>query len=168
MAQKLDLTERLIALWDHLKLNSAHIATQLPDALAGFVQSHGDRVAGFAVCEASGIDPKPLRVACPTDDLHRRRHGALWKGSALGGKAPLDLLPTPKVRKNSPAVRQFTIHTWDDLVDERRAGMRALIEMLAAGKLRPRIHDHLPLADAARAHEMLESGAVLGKLLPRP
>lgn len=63
---------------------------------------------------------------------------------------------------------QFTIHTWDDLVDERRAGMRALIEMLAAGKLRPRIHDHLPLADAARAHEMLESGAVLGMLLLRP
>lgn len=94
--------------------------------------------------------------------------GTLVIYGALGGKAPLDLLPTPKVRKNSPAVRQFTIHTWDDLVDERRAGMRALIEMLAAGELRPRIHDHLPLADAARAHEMLESGAVLGMLLLRP
>jgi NADPH2:quinone reductase len=40
--------------------------------------------------------------------------------------------------------------------------------MLAAGKLHPRIHDRLPLTDAARAHEMLESGAVLGKLLLRP
>ncbi len=94
--------------------------------------------------------------------------GTLVIYGALGGKAPLDLLPTPQVRKNSPAVRQFTIHTWDDLVDERRAGMRALIEMLAAGKLHPRIHDRLPLTDAARAHEMLESGAVLGKLLLRP
>jgi NADPH:quinone reductase len=94
--------------------------------------------------------------------------GTLVIYGALGGKAPLDLLPTPKVRKNSPAVRQFTIHTWDDLVDERRAGMRALIEMLAAGELHPRIHDRLPLTDAARAHEMLESGAVLGKLLLRP
>jgi len=94
--------------------------------------------------------------------------GTLVIYGALGGKAPLDLLPTPKVRKNSPAVRQFTIHTWDDLVDERRAGMRALIDMLAAGKLHPRIHDRLPLTDAARAHEMLESGAVLGKLLLRP
>jgi NADPH2:quinone reductase len=78
------------------------------------------------------------------------------------------LLPTPKVRKNSPAVRQFTIHTWDDLADERRAGMRALIDMLGAGKLHPRIHERLPLAEAARAHEMLESGSVLGKLLLRP
>jgi NADPH:quinone reductase len=94
--------------------------------------------------------------------------GTLVIYGALGGKAPLDLLPTPKVRKNSPAVRQFTIHTWDDLVDERRAGMRALIEMLAAGKLHPRIYDRLPLADAVKAHKMLESGTVLGKLLLRP
>ena len=46
--------------------------------------------------------------------------------------------------------------------------MRALIDMLAAGKLHPRIHGHLPLVDAARAHDMLESGAVIGKLLLRP
>ena len=94
--------------------------------------------------------------------------GTLVIYGALGGKAPLDLLPTPKVRKNSPAVRQFTIHTWDDLVDERRAGMRTLIEMLAAGRLHPHIHDGVPLAEAALAHQMLESGAVLGKLLLRP
>jgi NADPH:quinone reductase len=94
--------------------------------------------------------------------------GTLVIYGALGGKAPLDLLPTPKVRKNSPAVRQFTIHTWDDLVEERRAGMRALIDMLGAGKLHPHIHDRLPLAQAVRAHEMLESGSVLGKLLLRP
>src|SRR5262249_3825 len=75
---------------------------------------------------------------------------------------------TLRLSKNSPAVRQFTIHTWDDLIDERRAGMRAIIEMLAARKLHPRIHARLPLADAVRAHEMLESGAVLGKLLLHP
>ena len=46
--------------------------------------------------------------------------------------------------------------------------MRALIDMLAAGKLHPHIHARLPLTDAARAHEMLESGAVVGKLLLVP
>jgi NADPH:quinone reductase-like Zn-dependent oxidoreductase len=40
--------------------------------------------------------------------------------------------------------------------------------MLAAGKLHPRIHARLPLAEARRAHEMLERGAVLGKLLLHP
>ena len=94
--------------------------------------------------------------------------GTLVIYGALGGKAPLDLLPTPPLRKNSPAVRQFTIHTWDHRVEERRAGMRALIDMLAAGTLRPRIHAVLPLGEAVRAHEMLEGGEVLGKLLLHP
>jgi len=94
--------------------------------------------------------------------------GTLLIYGALGGKAQLDLLPTPRLRRNSPAVRQFTIHTWDNLVEERREGMRALIDMLAAGKLHPRIYAHLPLSEATRAHEMLESGAVVGKLLLIP
>jgi NADPH:quinone reductase-like Zn-dependent oxidoreductase len=46
--------------------------------------------------------------------------------------------------------------------------MRALIDMLAAGKLHPRIHARLPLSEVRRAHEMLESGAVVGKLLLVP
>jgi NADPH:quinone reductase len=94
--------------------------------------------------------------------------GTLVIYGALGGKAPLELLQTPQARRNSPAVRLFTIHTWDHLVEDRRAGMRALIDMLAAGKLKPRIYDRLPLAEAVRAHELLEGGAVLGKLLLRP
>jgi NADPH2:quinone reductase len=94
--------------------------------------------------------------------------GTLVLYGALGGKAQFDLQPTLRLSKNSPAVRQFTIHTWDHLVEERRAGMRVLINMLAAGKLHPRIYGHLPLAEARRAHEMLESGEVLGKLLLLP
>jgi NADPH:quinone reductase len=94
--------------------------------------------------------------------------GVLVVYGGLGGKAPLDLQTTLRASKNSPAIRQFSIHTWDHLVEERRAGMRALIEMLAAGKLHPRIHARLPLAEAVRAHEMLESGVVLGKLLLQP
>ena len=40
--------------------------------------------------------------------------------------------------------------------------------MIADGRVRPVIHDRLPLAEAARAHRMLESGAVFGKLLLIP
>jgi NADPH:quinone reductase len=94
--------------------------------------------------------------------------GVLVIYGGLGGRAPLDLEQTLRARGRSPAIRHFTIHAWDHLVEERRAGMRAIIAMLAAGKLHPRIHAVLPLADAARAHETLESGAVLGKLLLRP
>jgi NADPH2:quinone reductase len=94
--------------------------------------------------------------------------GMLILYGALGGKAQHDLQPTLRLTGNSPGIRQFTIHTWDGLVAQRRAGMRSLIDMLAAGKLHPRIHGHLPLTEAKRAHDMLESGAVLGKLLLRP
>jgi NADPH:quinone reductase len=94
--------------------------------------------------------------------------GTLLIYGALGGKTELDPASAPQWRKNSLAVRLFTIHTWDHLVEERRAGMRALIDMLAAGKLNPRIHAKLPLIEAARAHEMLEGGEVLGKLLLVP
>ena len=94
--------------------------------------------------------------------------GTLVVYGGLGGKATLDLQSTMRASKNSPALRQFSIHTWDHLVEERRAGMRALIEMLAEDKLHPRIHARLPLAEAGRAHEMLEGGEVLGKLLLEP
>jgi len=94
--------------------------------------------------------------------------GMLVVYGGLGGKASLDLQSTLRASRNSPAIRQFSIHTWDHLVEERRAGMRALIDMMAAGKLHPRIHARLPLVEAARAHETLESGAVLGKLLLVP
>ena len=94
--------------------------------------------------------------------------GMLVLYGALGGRAQLDLQAALRASRNSPAVRQFSIHTWDHLVEERRAGMRAVIDMLAAGKLHPRIHAVLPLDEARRAHEMLERGEVLGKLLLRP
>jgi NADPH:quinone reductase len=87
----------------------------------------------------------------------------------LGGRAHGDVLAElRKHGKTCPAIRSFSIHAWDDLVEERRAGMRALIDMLAAGALKPRIHARLPLAEARQAHALLESGAVIGKLLLKP
>jgi hypothetical protein len=46
--------------------------------------------------------------------------------------------------------------------------MRNLIDMLAAGKLHPRIYARLPLGEARWGHEMLESGLVMRKLLLQP
>jgi NADPH2:quinone reductase len=68
----------------------------------------------------------------------------------------------------SPAVRFFTIHSFDDRPDIRAATTRLLLNHLAAGRISPLIYDRLPLAQAARAHELLESGKVIGKLLLKP
>ena len=144
------------------ELGADHVIDRIADSVAARVgeitQSRGvdiiiDPVGGPSI-------PGNLELLGPC--------GTLVVYGGLGGKAPLDLQSTIRKSKNSPAIRQFSIHTWDHLVEERRAGMRALIDMLAAGKLRPRIYAKLPLTQAARAHEMLENGEVLGKLLLTP
>ncbi|HUZ73296.1 MAG TPA: zinc-dependent alcohol dehydrogenase family protein [Stellaceae bacterium] len=95
--------------------------------------------------------------------------GMLVIYGGLGGRAHGDVLA--EMRKHGricPAIRSFSIHAWDDRPEERRAGMRALIDMLAAGQLHPHIHARLKLADAVEAHRRLESGDVIGKLLLQP
>jgi NADPH:quinone reductase len=84
---------------------------------------------------------------------------------------PPDMGALEAMRANSaasPALRFFTIHSFDDRPDIRAATMKSLLGHLAAGEIQPLIHDRLPLAEAARAHELLESGAVIGKLLLKP
>lgn len=66
------------------------------------------------------------------------------------------------------AVRIFSMHVFDDWPERRRRGMQWLIKRLGKGAIRPRIHGLLPLSEASKAHEMLESGEIIGKLLLRP
>lgn len=69
---------------------------------------------------------------------------------------------------DSLALRTFSIHTFDQSPARRRELMEQAIALLAAGHVRaPRI-TALPLADAVRAHEMLESGRTLGKIVLHP
>lgn len=68
----------------------------------------------------------------------------------------------------SPAVRFFTMHSFDDRPDIRAAAMTTLLGHLAKGEIKPLIYDRLPLADAARAHEIFESRQVIGKLVLKP
>ncbi len=51
------------------------------------------------------------------------------------------------------------------LVEPDRAGLEALAELLSAGALRPHVSHTFPLADAARAHELGETGRTQGKLV---
>lgn len=64
--------------------------------------------------------------------------------------------------------RIFSIHYFDDKPEIRRATMEEVIELLAAGDISPRIHGTMKLEDAVEAHRLLESGAVMGKLVLHP
>ena len=60
------------------------------------------------------------------------------------------------------------MHVYDHWREPQQAGMRWLIERLGRGEIKPRIYGRLPLAQAQKAHELLESGRVMGKLLLTP
>lgn len=51
------------------------------------------------------------------------------------------------------------------LVEPDRAGLESLAELAASGALRPHVSHTFPLADAARAHELGETGRTQGKLV---
>jgi NADPH:quinone reductase-like Zn-dependent oxidoreductase len=52
--------------------------------------------------------------------------------------------------------------------DEFREDFAVLVELLRADKIHPIVAERLPLSDARRAHEMLESSAATGKLVLVP
>jgi NADPH:quinone reductase-like Zn-dependent oxidoreductase len=51
------------------------------------------------------------------------------------------------------------------LVEPDRVGMEALAGLAAAGSLRPHVSHTFPLAEAGRAHELLETGRTQGKIV---
>jgi ubiquinone/menaquinone biosynthesis C-methylase UbiE len=60
MSQQSTLTERLVSLWDHLGLRSAHVATQMAGDVADFARGHSDRITGLLLCVPSRLDPAPF------------------------------------------------------------------------------------------------------------
>jgi NADPH2:quinone reductase len=95
--------------------------------------------------------------------------GLIVSYAVLGGMPETDLFKDMRANiERSPALRCFTMHTSGALPELRSEGMKHAIEFLAAGKISPAIGATLPLRDAARAHEMLETRQAMGKIVLRP
>ena len=72
----------------------------------------------------------------------------------------LGLLPDQRTIMNYNITRsKFSSPGWcrDDLVE--------LLGLLKQGKIKPVIAERIPLIEAMRAHELLERGSVIGKLV---
>ena len=96
-------------------------------------------------------------------------YGVVVSYGQLAGKPPGDVYAALRAQSGrNLGLRAFSIHIYDHWREPMQAGMRWLIERLGRGEIRPRIYDRLPLAEARRAHELFESGQVMGKLLLRP
>ena len=96
-------------------------------------------------------------------------YGTVVSYGQLAGKPPGDIYAALRAQSaKNLALRVFSIHIYDHWREPMQAGMRWLIERLGRGEIRPYIYDRMPLAEARRAHELFESGEVMGKLLLRP
>lgn len=51
---------RLLRLWDHLGLRTAHVATQMAGDIADVVSSAPDRLGGIVLCVPARLDPTPF------------------------------------------------------------------------------------------------------------
>jgi NADPH2:quinone reductase len=100
-----------------------------------------------------------------------RKGGRLvWFGMAATKKGGLRVIPfsllTVFLLKLIPDGKQAPLAP--DLSKDNawyRATLTELLDLLAAGKINPVVADRIPLAEAARAHELLERGGYGGKVV---
>jgi NADPH:quinone reductase len=123
----------------------------------------GDRGADLIVDAVAGSRlPSLFQHAAPLGLVVQYGYLTGWPDSA----AVFDAMRARFAR--SPALRLFSMHALDDTSAMRRTCNKALLDLFSRGVVQPPIQERLPLAEAARAHELLEGGAVLGKLVLKP
>jgi len=96
--------------------------------------------------------------------------GSVVSFATLGGPIPdADLFGELKKRQaKCLGVRVYSIHTLDHDRPLRRGLMGRAIELMADGRLRPPAPTLVPLAEARQAHELMEAGRTLGKVVLVP
>jgi NADPH2:quinone reductase len=95
--------------------------------------------------------------------------GMIVSYAVLAGMPETDLFAAMRANiEKSPAVRCFTMHTYDHMEGPRREAMARAVELLGGGKIKPAIAVRLPFAEARRAHEMVEGRSAMGKIVLKP
>jgi NADPH2:quinone reductase len=95
--------------------------------------------------------------------------GMIVSYAVLGGMPDTDLFKEMRGSiEKSPAVRCFTMHTYDHMEEPRREAMARAVLMLGSGLVKPAIAERLPLAEARRAHELIEARSAMGKIVLKP
>jgi len=97
---------------------------------------------------------------------------ALDKWGTVVSYNAFDGLPTQnmmeEMRKHldvCPAIRCFSFHIYDHDREGRRKIMRQMIGHLAEGSIKPAVFARFKLSEVRQAHELLDSGKALGKII---
>ena len=95
--------------------------------------------------------------------------GLIVSYAALGGMPDVDLFRGMRANiDRSPSLRVIGTHVFDKMPEVREGACEAVIGLLTDKKIAPAIMTRLPLSDAARAHQMMESRESIGKILLKP
>ncbi len=146
----MDLPDRLLALWDHLGLRAAHVATQMPADVAAFATAHADRIAGLVFCTPTRLDPVPFAAL---DD----------RILMIAGDGGLSAEVTTRAEHRLPGAQRVVLAGyeapgWADVVadrnDEIAAYMEAFFERVPADppRTRSRSGAHAGIAYAIEGH----------------
>jgi len=135
------------------------LPSRLPEAVMAATDGRGvdlafDHVGGelFVAC---------LRALAP--------FGMVVSYNILSGPPSSDVFGELRaLLSKSLAVRTFSIHTVDNDRAQRRGLMEEAIALMASGRVRAPAATRLSLSDARRAHELLDSGGSLGKIVLVP
>ncbi|MBR1197898.1 zinc-dependent alcohol dehydrogenase family protein [Bradyrhizobium sp. AUGA SZCCT0240] len=116
-----------------------------------------------------GVDLVLDHVGGP--DFFSHLHALAKWGTVVSYNA-FDGLPTQnmmeEMRKHldvCPAIRCFSFHIYDHDREGRRAIMQRMIGHLADGSIKPAIFARFKLSEVRQAHELLDSGQALGKII---
>ena len=129
------------------------------ERVLALTEGHGadivfDHVAGKAFTDG-------LKMTAPL--------GMIVSYAVLGGMPETDLFKEMRANiERSPAVRCFTMHTYDHMEEPRREAMAKAVELLGSGKVKPAIAARFPLAEARKAHDMIDARTANGKIVLVP
>jgi NADPH2:quinone reductase len=95
--------------------------------------------------------------------------GMIVSYAVLGGMPETDLFKGMRDNiEKSPAVRCFTMHTYDHMEEPRRQAMAQAVELIGSGEVRPAIAARMRLSEASQAHELIGQRSAMGKIVLKP
>ena len=69
---------------------------------------------------------------------------------------------------HAQAVRAFSFHVYDVKPERRRANAEKCFAMIRDGRVKPIVYKDFPLEHARKAHELLDRGRAIGKIIMHP
>ncbi len=89
----------------------------------------------------------------------------VFYGSASGDIPPIPTLALARMKNVAGFSLYAMLYNKQDAVAE---GQRHLLELISSGRIKPVVHERIPLEDAVKAHELMEARAQLGKIVLVP